>query len=144
MKIRLKYQGFTLIELMIVIAIIAIIAAFAIPAYSDYVTRAKRADAKTAISQVQLAEEQWRANNTSYTNDMTNFGYPGADNQASPDGYYSITITGSNPTEYIITATPVGSQLANDSECGSFIIDQDSTQSVTGSASGDPSVCWGK
>ena len=51
-------------ELMIVVAIIAIIAAIAIPAYSDYVTRAKRADGKTALAAIQLAQEKFRFRST--------------------------------------------------------------------------------
>jgi len=59
-------KGFTLIELMIVIAIVAIIAAIAIPAYGEQVRKSRRAEASRFVGDMQLSLERWRAENPSY------------------------------------------------------------------------------
>lgn len=128
--------GFTLIELMITVAIIAILAAIAYPSYMDYVTRAKRADGKAALLQVQLAEEKWRANHTSYGL-STDIGI-----SASPDGHYVISYSGIGANSYTITATPSD---FTDSSCGVFSVNQDGkTTSTTQTTSAKVQECWGK
>lgn len=59
-------RGFTLIELMIVIAILAIVSAIAIPAYNGYITSARMSEAKNNISALKLAQEEYFLENNDY------------------------------------------------------------------------------
>jgi type IV pilus assembly protein PilE len=133
-----KQTGFTLMELMITVAIIAIITIIAIPAYSDYVTRARRADAKTALASLQLAQEKWRANNTSYTTSMASLPF----STTSPDGYYTISVSAASTASYTLVATPNSNQT--DPECANFVITESSTKTVTGTAIANPERCWNR
>lgn len=133
-----RARGFTLIELMVVVSMIAILAALAVPAYQDYVRKARRADAKRDLTALQLAQERWRANNVAYT---TTLGPAGLDwHVTSTEGYYRLAITAANATTYNITAAPVaGKSQARDTSCGTFAVNQ-SGPNTTGSYAKD--VCW--
>lgn len=118
-------KGFTLIELMIVIAIIAIIAAIAVPSYSEYVRKSRRADAARFAGEMQLALEHWRAENPSYAGCGTppcgSGTYPTPPSTtASP--FYAIAIASATPATYSITATAIGVQAGD--RCGVMTLDR--------------------
>jgi type IV pilus assembly protein PilE len=128
---------------MIVVVVIGVLAAIALPSYQDYASRARRADAKTGLMEVQMALEKWRANNPSYTTDMTNLGYDNAANNASKDGYYNLSVTAAAASSYTMTATINAATAQNGDDCGTFTITMDNTgENYT--ASGDDSTCWNK
>jgi len=133
---RQRNRGFTLLELMIVVAIIAILVTVAYPSYQEFVFQGKRTDAKTGLINIQLAQEKYRANNPNYGT-LAQIG----ESSASPDGFYtlSVSVVGATPQTYSATATPVGAQ-ANDSKCGSFSTTQDDNETASGSES--DAYCW--
>ncbi len=95
--------GFSLIELLIVIAVIGIIAAFAMPAYRDYVTRGKLVEAFSALSDMRVRLEQYYQDNRKYNAGATT--NCGAALPASR--YFTITcVTAADPAQtYTATAT---------------------------------------
>ena len=103
-----QQRGFTVIELLIVIAIISILAAVALPAYNDYVQRSKLVEAFTALSDFRVRMEQFYQDNRRYDNSVTLL--CGA---ALPNSQYFTfaCAPGAAPSQtYTITATGVANQ----------------------------------
>ncbi|NVK31637.1 MAG: prepilin-type N-terminal cleavage/methylation domain-containing protein, partial [Gammaproteobacteria bacterium] len=129
-----------LIELMIVVAVIGILAAVAYPAYQDYVIRAKRGEAMNALAKVRIAQEKWRANNTSFITATASLGSLSI-TTPTVDGNYEITLqaaTGSQVGFLAIASPATGSSQVGDSECGAFAVDRNGPWN-SGYASSD---CW--
>jgi len=72
---KLSERGFTLIELMIVVAIIAFLALIAIPNYFKFVARSKRAEAQVNLASLYAAEKAYWIDHDEYTNDLTELGW---------------------------------------------------------------------
>jgi len=148
-----KNIGFTLIELMIVVAIIGILAGIAYPAYQDYITKGRRSDAKVALLSLQMAQEKYRANCAQYadgqhasTRSCVAGSTTAGDHDliygtASPDGYYTLSIASGDATTYSVTATYTGIQTG-DTACKTLSIDQDGVKTATNNSDAASTVCW--
>lgn len=105
--------GFTLIELVMVIAIIGILMAIAIPAYTSSTTKARRADGQTALMDVMVRQERFYTENNTYTTNLANL--PAA--TSSPEGYYTISAAacgGSTIDSCVILTATAGTAQSSD------------------------------
>lgn len=106
-----KKRGFTLIELMIVVAVVGILAAIAYPSYIDSVRKARRADGKAALMNASQKMEVYYARNASYTNATlanTNI------SATSEEGYFNIAISAVGANSYTLQAAAAGDQANDD------------------------------
>jgi type IV pilus assembly protein PilE len=120
MNYHRSIKGITLIELLIVILIVGILAAIAIPVYTNYMQRARRADAKTALEQVRAAQEMWRAERGTYAIDAGgNTAETILQNtmgaSASAIGLdYTWVFTNKTATAFTAQATPISARQLSD------------------------------
>lgn len=99
-----KYEGFTLIELMIVVAIIAILAAIAYPSYTQYKIRGNRADVQSEMMQTAQRLQSYYAINHHYTNATLDNGLTSKDYPTS-NAAYGLVLNANDQT-WTLTATP--------------------------------------
>ncbi|MGA0587744.1 type IV pilin protein [Dyella sp. KRB-257] len=147
-KFQSKHRGagFSLIELMIVVAIIAILAAIAFPSYTRYVTRTHRVAAEGCLSELGNYMERFYTTNLRYDQDssatapsITGFDCEGA---AQTGNDYTYQFKAGQPTRstFVIEAVPQGAQATRDASCGTLSLDQAGTRTVSGT--GALSDCW--
>ena len=145
-----RIAGFTLVELMIVLAILAALAALAWPTYQNAVQRSRRADAVSALTEIVQAQERWRANNPSYQATLTEL--PGT-RTVSHDGHYALslvdgTVTGSSYTARATASS--GSPQRHDGTCNVMqVVVAAGNLTYTSIASGGtpnpaPDPCWAR
>ena len=118
-----KLRGFTLIELMIVVAIIAILSAVAVPGYQSYVKKANRADAQQVMMTIVNKQQQYLLDARQYTDVLGSAGlnvFAGDSNWTCTTGCsstrYAITVAINNaatPPTFTVTATPTAIQSSD-------------------------------
>ncbi|MBU8976437.1 MULTISPECIES: type IV pilin protein [unclassified Lysobacter] len=137
-------RGFTLIELMIVVAVVAILAGIAYPAYNDAVRKSRRGQAKADMIELMQMAERYRTVNNTYKD----FGKPGGDGTLdgawgkSPRNgtqYYAIKATTHNANTLVLEAVPTAGGGQDKDKCKTLKIDATGKKESTGT---DPITCW--
>jgi type IV pilus assembly protein PilE len=148
-----KPRGFTLIELMIVVVIVSVLAAIAFPSFQGQIRKSRRADAVATLSQIQQAQERFRANCPCYAHSITNATSPtcpgtcpgtgaaaGLGIAAVAGARYTYSLNTPSATAYTVTATAVaGSSQARDTGCTVITV-----AVASGVATPTPAVCWSR
>jgi type IV pilus assembly protein PilE len=128
-------RGFTLIEIMIVIAIIGIIITIAAPSYTEYLKKGRRAEVVSLLSeQAQILERFYTKNNV----------YTGITGLSTGNDFYTITPTIADQT-FLLTATrKAGPTMATD-KCGDFTLTNTGVRSMNNATTGlTTKDCWGR
>ncbi|CEL31523.1 type IV pilin protein [Pseudomonas fluorescens] len=132
---RRSNRGFTLIEIMIVIAIIGIVLTISIPSYNEYVKKGRRAEVVSLLSEQAQSLERFYTKNNVYT---------GITGLSAGNDFYTLTPTITDQTFLLTAARKTGTAIATD-KCGDFTLTNTGVRSMNNATTGlTTKDCWGR
>ena len=135
-------RGFSLVELMVVLAITGLLAGMALPAYQGHLRKTRRGDAQGSLQRIQLEQTRWRAQHETYTTSLSDLGLS---SNLSAQGYYQLSIAQANNDGFMTQATALADQ-AKDGDCAfmQLRISQSATVTLSSGAAAlnDAARCW--
>lgn len=147
-----RSAGFTLLELMLVVALIAIISRVAYATYSRSVTKARRLTAEACLASYSSYMERYYATNLRYDQDVNGsamtstalaaLNMPCANTTTGTGQYYTFSFSSGFPTQtaYTLQAAATGRQSTLDAQCGNLTLDQNGTRGISGTST--VAACW--
>ena len=144
----LHEQGVTLVELLVTVVVLGILAAIGTPMYRQYIERAHRVDATTALMRLAANQERFYLQNNTYADDdeLADAMPEGLGIGATENGYYTLSITDAEDLTVGYTANATiaaGGEQATDTECWRFSITHQGTRSaVTEDDEDNTDECW--
>lgn len=134
---RNRHLGFTLIELMIVVAIVAILAAIAYPSYQEQVRRSNRTEGQRTMLETAQRLERCYTEYNAYDAGGCNVNFP----VVTEKGNYSIAATTLTASTFTLTATRAGNQATD--RCGNFTYTHTGVKGISGASAGlTANDCW--
>ena len=121
-----RLAGFTLIEMMIVVALVAVLAAVVIPSYQGSVRKARRTDARGALTSIAQLMERLNTEKNSYASATLGNAATDLAKATSENSFYTLALSNLGAATFTITATPAGGQAVD--ACGNYTLDQAGTR----------------
>lgn len=139
-----RLRGFTLIELMIVVAVIAILAAIAAPSYLDSVLKGRRAEARTALMELMQQQERYMTQNNTYrtfaTTDVVPFNTT-AGSASSPT--YRLSAEKCDAISEQVCIRLVATPIRSDPKVDKLLLTSTGVKTCTGTVkTSNPKLCW--
>ncbi|MEO8631312.1 MAG: type IV pilin protein [Betaproteobacteria bacterium] len=111
---HMQRRGFTLVEMVIVVAIVGILAAIAFPSYQNSVRKTRRTNAEADLVQLSQFMERIYTENGSYSRGGASPALPfTVSPQDGSTSFYSLALTANTGNAFTLTATPIGSQISD-------------------------------
>ncbi len=135
-------NGFTLIELMIVVVVVAVLSSLAYPSYQEFVVKAKRTEGKAALLDAAQALERHFTNYNTYPSSLSTAGVRTYSGDSAAKAAYTIAIaagaSGSLASSFTLTATPANGHV--DAKCGNLSLNQLGVKGESGTLTA--AECW--
>ena len=135
--------GFTLIELMVVVAVVGILASIAYPSYQDYVRRSNRTQAISVLMESSQFLERNFTEANRYDQNAAGTAISLPFNQSPKEGSatYGITVASASATTFSLAATPIAGTVSASDACGTLTLNNLGQKGVGGL---DVSTCWNR
>ena len=136
-----KQRGFTLIEVMIVVAVLGVIVAIGYPSYTEQVRKSRRAEGMGELLELADKMERFYADQGTYAGATLGTGAGNIHTATTADGYYTLNIDSQTAVAFQVRATPTTKGNQNRDKCNIFILDSLGNKTLSGNST-PLEQCW--